>query len=209
MKFNFKKSDYTIYLIIGSLVFMVFFVTPKVLRNSNNENSVQEQVIDINENDYQIEDADNVNQNKNQRVNPIQLLLNIVFLALLGVLIYLFYKRNKGEDFAFVFMLSKKNKKTKQRFLQVTIYNLGRYSLGINSPTLAFYYKKDIKKYKITKVENQIIYPLTIPVKQGHRLKINIEKFYLNIPELEKYKTLKIIYPSSRGKLFKSNRVGV
>ena len=110
---------------------------------------------------------------------------------------------------AFVFIIAKRNKQTKKKFLQVSIYNLGKFSLGIHAPTIEFHHRNDVKKYTITKVENQIIYPLTIPVKQGHRLNINVEKFYLNVSELEKYRNIKIVYTSMRGKKFKSNKVRV
>lgn len=211
MKFNFKKSDYLLYAIIVAIIIVVFFVLPKGFETKDTLSLTKDQSqVEYAENQSNQNANDAVSEsNKPKGISPASLIVNFISVAILVFFIYLLYKRTKGEDLAFIFILIRKNKTTKKKYLQVTIYNLGKYSLGINAPTLEFYHKSKVKKYTITKVENQVIYPLTVPIKQGHRLNINFEKFYLNIPDLKKFKTLKVTYVSMRGKMFRSNKAWV
>lgn len=209
MKLN--RTDTWVIVTVVSIVLVVFFILPQGAKQVP-VNKHNEQIVYQSEQDNSASGSMNGNKNAQEDspkgFSPFSVFFNFLSFALLSVFIVFIVKRLKGDELVFVMVRSKKNKQTKRRYLQVNTFNFSKFSVSLNSPTIAFFHKNQVKKYLITKVENQLLYPLILPANQGHRINIDLDKFYDNVQELNVYKQVQLIYSTPK-KSYKSFKVSV
>jgi len=202
---KFERNDYLVMAAVLIIVAVVFFILPANLKPSGTHTPSYSQQNSIEQSYDTPQQAPEENGSEQKKeISPLAIFFNLISLALFVVLGFILFKRFKGDDLIFVMIKAKKNKLSGKRFLQVSVYNLGKHPASLNAPTIEFSHHKETKRYVITRVENQVIYPLTIPSNQGHRINIDVEKFYEKVTELKAYKSVRMIYSTASGKAFRS-----
>jgi len=201
MKINKPRKEVTMILLIVILL-TLSYIAPK-LNNNNSEKRKEEPKIEqsiIENNDTIIDNS--VTEKDSTNNNLSSLIGLVVWIAIFGVAFYYFNNYRKKTDLGFI-KISTRKKEGKQ-LLTIIVYNFSKKGISINAPVIEFMKGNEIRKFKITSIANQNIYPLYIPEKQGQKLTITLDAFVTKVPELANFTSFRITTSTQNNKIIRS-----
>jgi len=201
MKINKPRKEITMILLVVILL-VLSYIAPK-LNNNNSEKAKEEPKIEqniIKSNDTIIDNS--VTENDHKKDNLSSLIGLIVWISIFGVGFYYFNNYRKKTDLGFIKISTKK--KDGKQLLTIIIYNFSKKGISINAPVIEFIKGNEIRKFKITGVANQNIYPLFIPEKQGQKLTTTLDIFFTKVPELANFTSFRITASTQSNKIIRS-----
>ncbi len=99
-----------------------------------------------------------------------------------------------------------KQKSTGHLVIKVLLINKTKSDVSLNNPTICFSKGSKVREFAIKNIGGQNYFPLTLMPNTGHKFVIDAQKFYNNIEDLKKYKTIQMKICSSSGKCYKSSK---
>lgn len=141
------------------------------------------------------------------------LILAAPFLAALLYLIYLNVKRAGPFKLSRILKSVKlvihleKDKPLRPQILTMTIRNVGKNDADIDCPVLEFRKIWTTRKFKLSGISGQQIYPMFIYPGKTHQLRIEVANFHQYDRSIRKFYWAQILLTDMDGRRWKSNKV--
>ncbi len=102
-----------------------------------------------------------------------------------------------------------KSKKNNHHLIRIRLLNKKDNDITFNNPIIVFENKDNTRKFNITNVNGNNIFPLTLIPDTSEDFTIDLEMFFNYYPELRKYNHVYIMISNALGSFYKSKKCNI